>query len=190
MATNKPSGNSQTTYQWKSQELRTHQYSYLGPKVAVVAGKLDPTVGQICFRRIIQTMRNLQKGTTEMSSEGPKMVGGRYGSAWNGQKTPKSDDPKWRPSPPSPARFGLVRRRLAGKFYRRGDLVVLLLPGRFVYSGGGRIRLSRLKPDRPKNGLKRPSSGFRVFGVFSRVLGLKMSVLGLGFYWARKTMFI
>ena len=50
--------------------------------------------------------------------------------------------------------------------------------------------LPRVKPDLPKNGSKRPSSGFRVFGVFSRVLGLKMSVLGLGFYLACKTMFI
>ena len=37
------------------------------------------TVGQLCFRRIFQTMRNLRKGTTEMSSEGPKMVGGDMG---------------------------------------------------------------------------------------------------------------
>ena len=34
-----------------------------------------------------------------MSSEGPKMRGGRYGSAWNGRKTSKSDDPPWRPPP-------------------------------------------------------------------------------------------
>ena len=65
-----------------------------------------------------------------------------------------------------------------------------LLPGQRVYSGGRRNRLPRLKLDRPKNGSKRPNSGFQVFGVFSRVLGLKMSVLGLGFYLACKTMFI
>ena len=47
----------------------------------MVAGKLDPTVGRICFRRIFQTVMNLEKKTTEMSSEGPKMVGKRYGSA-------------------------------------------------------------------------------------------------------------
>ena len=35
-----------------------------------------------------------------MSSEGPKMVGGRYGLAWNGRKTPKSDDTRWPPPPP------------------------------------------------------------------------------------------
>ena len=51
----------------------TQQYPYLSPKVAVMAGKLDPTVDQIFFRRIFQTMRNLQKETTGMSSEGPKM---------------------------------------------------------------------------------------------------------------------
>ena len=63
----------------------------------MVAGKLDPTAGQICFRRIFQTVRNLRKGTTGMSSEGPKMVGGRYGSAWNDRKIGKSGDPPWRP---------------------------------------------------------------------------------------------
>ena len=76
----------------------------------MVAGKLDPTVGQISFRRIFQTVRNLRKGTTGMSSEGPKMVGGRYGSAWNDRKTSKSDDPPWGPPPSSPARSGRVRR--------------------------------------------------------------------------------
>ena len=81
----------------------TRQYHYLGLKVVVVAEKLDPTVGQLCFRRNFQTVRNLQKGATEMSTEGPKMVGGRYGLARNGQKWPKnqekSDDPR---SPPPP----------------------------------------------------------------------------------------
>ena len=46
----------------------------------MVAEKLDQTVGQLCFCRIFQTVRNLQKGTTEISSEGPKMVQMRYGS--------------------------------------------------------------------------------------------------------------
>ena len=72
----------------------------------MVAEKLDPIVGQICFRRILRTVRNLRKGTTRMSSEGPKMVGGRYGSAWNGRKIGKSGDPLWRPLPCSPARSG------------------------------------------------------------------------------------
>ena len=118
----------------------TQQYPYLGPKVAVVAGKLDPTVGQLCFRRIFQTVSNLQKRTTEMSSEGPKTMGGRYGLAWNGRKTPKSGDPRWRPpSPsPSPARSEHVRRRLAGKFYRQDRLTMLLLPGQRMCKGGDR----------------------------------------------------
>ena len=74
----------------KPKRLGTHQYHYLGPTVAVVAEKLDPTVGQLCFRRNFQTVRNLQKGATEMSSEGPKMVKGRYGLAENGRKVKKS----------------------------------------------------------------------------------------------------
>ena len=59
----------------------THHYHYLGPTVAVVAGKLDPTVGQLCFCRNFQAVRNLQKGTTELSSEGPKMVRGAMGQS-------------------------------------------------------------------------------------------------------------
>ena len=47
----------------------------------MVAEKLDPTVGRICFYRNFQKVMNLDKKTTEMSSEGPKMVGKRYGSA-------------------------------------------------------------------------------------------------------------
>ena len=39
----------------------THQYPYLGIKVAVVAEKLDPTVDQLCFCCIFQTVRSLQK---------------------------------------------------------------------------------------------------------------------------------
>ena len=116
----------------KPKRLGTQQYPYLGPKVAVVAGKLDQTVGQICFHRIFQMVRNLLKGTTGMSSEGPKMGGGRYGSAWNGRKTSKSGDPPWRSLPLSLARSGRVRRWFAVKFGRQGRLVVALLPGRRV----------------------------------------------------------
>ena len=69
----------------------------------MVAGKLDPTVSQLYFRRNFQTVRNLQKGATGMSSEGPQMVGGRYGLAGNGLKWPKnqetSGDPWWLPLP-------------------------------------------------------------------------------------------
>ena len=110
----------------------TQKYPYLDPKVAVVAGKLDPTVGQICFRRIFQTVMNLRKETTGLSSEGPKMGGGRYGSVWNGRKTSKSGDPPWRRPPRLPARSGRVRRWFTVKFGRQGCLVVALLPSRRV----------------------------------------------------------
>ena len=46
----------------------------------MVAEKLDPTVGRNCFCRIFQTVMNLVKRTTEMSSEGPKM--GKGGMSW------------------------------------------------------------------------------------------------------------
>ena len=144
----------------------THQYPYLGPRVAVMAEKLYPTVGQLCFCRIFQTVRNLQKGTTRMSSEGPKMVGGRYGSAWSGRKMQKNGDPRWWPPPPSPARSGRVRRRFAVKFHGRDHLTLLLLPGRRVCKVGGRSRLPRLKLERPENGSKRPSSVFKILGSF------------------------
>ena len=114
----------------------TQKYPYLGPTTVVVAEKLDPTIGQTCFCRIFQTVRNLRKRTTRMSSEGPKMRGWRYGSAWNGRKIGKFYDLPWRPLPRSPARSGRVRRQLAGKFYRRGHLALLLLLGRRVCKGG------------------------------------------------------
>ena len=141
----------------------THHYPYLGPEIAVEAEKLDPTVGRNCFCRIFQTVMNLEKSTTEMSSEGPKMVGERYGSAWNGRKMAKSGDPRWRLPPCSPARSGRFQRRLTVKFHGDGCLVVEILPGRHVYSGGGWNRLPRLKPDRFENGSKQPSSGFSGF---------------------------
>ena len=154
----------------------THQDPYLGPKVAVVAGKLDPTVGRICFCRIFQTVMNMEKRTTEMSSEGPKIVGERNGSAWNGRKMIKSGDPRWRLQPCSPARSGRVRRGMAVKFHEDGRLVVALLLGQRVYSGGGQNRLPRLKPDRPENGSKRPSSGFSGFWHFLSGFGVRSSL--------------
>ena len=129
--------------------------------------KLDPNVGQICFRRIFQTAMNLEKRNTEMSSEGPKIVGERYGSDWSGRKMIKSGDPRWRLPPCSPGRSGRVRRRFATKFHGDSRLVVALLPGWLVYSGYGRDRLPQMKPDRPENGSKRPSSGFSGFLGFS-----------------------
>ena len=53
----------------------------------MVAGKLNPTVGKICFCRIFQTVMNLEKRTTEMSSEGPKMV---EKELWVGLKWPEN----------------------------------------------------------------------------------------------------
>ena len=47
---------------------------YVVQTVAAVAEKLDLTFGRFCLRCNFQTVRNLQKGTTEMSSGGPKMV--------------------------------------------------------------------------------------------------------------------
>ena len=47
----------------------------------MVAEKFDPIVGRICFCRIFQMVMNMEKRTMEMSSEGPKMVEKRYGSA-------------------------------------------------------------------------------------------------------------
>ena len=116
----------------KPKRRGTQQYPYLGPKVAVVARKLDPTVDQICFHRIFQTVRNLQKDTTGMSSEGPKMVGERYGLAWNGRKIGNSGDPPWRLSSCLSASSGHVRRCLAVKFHGDGRLAMALLPGRRV----------------------------------------------------------
>ena len=105
-------------------------------------------------------------------------------------KTVKSGDPRWPPPPRSPTRFGHIRWRFAVKFHSQGRLVVALLPRWRMHQEGGRKRLPRLKPDWPENGSKRPNSGPRVLGNFSRVMKLKMIVLGLGFYLARKTRFI
>ena len=92
------------------------------------------------------------------------MVGERYGSAWNGRKMAKSDYLRLRLPRCSPARSGCVRRRLDVKFDGDGRLVVVILPSWHVYSGGGRNRLPRLKPEWPENGSKRLSS--RVLGKF------------------------
>ena len=144
----------------------TQQYPYLGSKIAVVAGKIDPTVNQTCFRRIFQTVRNLRKRTMGMSSEGPKMGGGRYGSTWNDRKTKKTSDPPWWPPQRSSARFRRVRRWLTVKFGWKGRFAVLLLPVQHVYKGGGQNRLPRPIPDWPENESKRPNSGFTVLGSF------------------------
>ena len=51
------------------------------------------------------------------------MGGGRYGSAWNGQKMAKFGDPPWRPLPRSPTRSWHVQRRLSMKFHCQGRRV-------------------------------------------------------------------
>ena len=150
----------------KPKRQETQRCPYLGPKVVVVAEKLDPTVDQICFLRIFQTKMNLKKMTTGMSSEGPKMGGRRYGSAWNTRKTTKSGNPRWRPPPRSPARSRRVRRQFAVKFWRQGRLTLLLLPGWRVCQGGGKKRFPRQKPVWPKNGSKLPNLGSIGFGEF------------------------
>ena len=140
----------------------------------------DPTVGQTSFRCIFQTVRNLEKMTTGISSEGPKMGGGRHRSAWNGRKTAKSGDPRWRPPPRSQARSERVRRRFAVIFCRQGRLTLIFLPGGCECKDGIRNRLPRLKPDWPENGSKRPSSGSTGLGESFLGFGAEMSILGLG----------
>ena len=76
------------------------------------------------------------------------------------------------------------------KLCRQVRLIVLLLPGRRVYQGGGRKYLPRPKPVWPETGQYDLVRGPQVLGNFSRVLELKMSVWGLGFYLACKTRFI
>ena len=91
---------------------------------------------------------------------------------WSAGRSPRvhevnpGRDPSRLP-PCSQARSGRVRRRLAVKFYGQDRPMVVHLPVLHVYSSGGRNRLPRLKPDRLKNGSKRPSSEFSCFFGFS-----------------------
>ena len=112
----------------------------------------------------------------EMSLEGQKMVGERYGSVWNGRKMIKSSYPRLRLPPCLLTRSWRFRRRLAVKFHGDGRLVVALLAGWRVYISGGRNRLPRLKPNRPENGSKRPSSGFSGFWDFISGFGVGSSL--------------
>ena len=93
--------NSQTIYQWKAQETRNSSIPLPWSKSCCGGRKTRSKHRPTCFRRNFQTVRNMQKGTTGMSSEGPKMVGGRNGLAGNGLKWPKSQekpsDPRWSP---------------------------------------------------------------------------------------------
>ena len=125
-----------------------------------------------------------------MSSEGLKMGGGRYGSAWSGRKKAKFGDPPWGPPLCSPARSELVRRRLAVKIFRK-----VASPSSSSLAGACNKEVAgNVSHGKNLFGLKTvqndPVWGPQVCGNFSRVLELKMSVLGLGFYLARKTRFI
>ena len=62
------------------------------------------------------------------------------------------------------------------KFYGQDRPMVALLPFQRMYSSGGRNRLPRMKPDRPKTGLKRPSSGFSGFEDFLSGFGVGSSL--------------
>ena len=175
----------------KPKKPGTHQYHYLGPTFVVVAGKLDPTAGQLCFRRIFQTVRNLQKGTTEMSSEGPKMVGGRYGV---GRKCPeiaeKSGDPRWQPPPLRRLNSGVSGDGWPGNFtgviVRRSCFPLVDACCRWLAgdaSFGPKLHDSQMGPNKP-------TRCSRFWRVFPRVLELKMVFWGIGFHLAPKVMFI
>ena len=101
-----------------------------------------------------------------MSSKGPEMVGGRYGSAWNGRKNIKIR----RPIVAAAAAFtGLiwarptvVRREIWPAQSSGGSVPPWSAP----VERGGRNRLPRPKPVWPKSGSKRPSSGSTGFREF------------------------
>ena len=64
----------------------THQYHYLGSTVAVVAGKLDPTVGQLCF------LSNLSNGEEYANRDhGNDFRGSKNGGKelWGARKWPE-----------------------------------------------------------------------------------------------------
>ena len=186
--------NSQTYINGKPKRPGTHQYHYLGPTVALVAKKLDPTVGQLCFRRNFQTVRNMRKGATEMSSEGQKMVGGRYGLAGNGLKwlesQEKSGDPRWSPQPlrrPDPGASGDGwPRNFTGVIVQRSCFPLAGTCCRWLAgdaSFGPKLHDSQM-------GQNDPTRCSRFWRVFPRVLELKMVFWGLGFHLAPKVMFI
>ena len=159
----------------------------------MVAEKLDPIVDQLCFPRNFQTVRNLQKGTTEMSSEGQKLVGGRYGMAGNGLKWPENQEkpavPRWRPPPlhrPDPGASG---GGWPGNFTAG---VVWMSPSSLSgaccrWPAGG----ASFGPNpHGSQMVKRPNLVFTIFESFSYGFGAQNGVFGLGFHFASKVMFI
>ena len=154
----------------------------------MVAGKLDPIVGQLCFHINFQTVRNLQKGTTEMSSEDPKMVERRYGLAENGLKWPKnhemSCDQRWPPPPlcrPDPGASGDGwPRNLAGVIVWRWRTSLVGACCRWpIGDASFGPKLNGLQMSQ-----NNPTRCSRFWRVFPRVLELKMVFWGLGFHLA------
>ena len=123
----------------------------------MVAGKPDLTFDRFRFRCNFQMVLNLQKGTTKMSSRGPKMVEMSYGVAGNGQKSQKSGDKTVQPPSGSPARSRRIRRQLAVKFYGRHRPVVAHLMVWRVYSNSGRWCLVLFNLPRRTNGQNDPT---------------------------------
>ena len=160
----------------------------------MVDEKLDPTIGQLCFRRNFQTVRNLQKGTTEMSSKGPKMVERRYGLAGNGLKWQKiqerSGNPRWSSPPLRRHNPGASGGGWPGNFT---DVIVQrwrtslasaccrLMAGDASF--GPKLYGSQI-------GQNDPTRCSRFWRVFPRVLELNMVFWGLGFHLALKVMYI
>ena len=138
-------------------------------------------------------MRNLQKGTTEMSSGGSKNGGKELwgGLKWpeNGHKSQKSGDKTVQPPSGSPARSRRVRGRLAVKFYCRHLPVVAHLMVRRVYSNSGRWCLVWFNLPRRANGQNDPTRS-RFGELLPRVFGAQKVSWGLRFHLESQTMFI
>ena len=162
----------------------------------MVAGKPDLTFGRFRFRCNFQTVRNLQKGTTEMSSGGPKLVEMSYMVAGNGRKwtemAGKSQIFRWftvAVAAASSARSRRVRRRFAVKFHRRDCLDVAHLLGRRVSPVADRwclvwSDLSRLAIE------QKAQFGSRFGELLPRVFGAQRVSWGIGFHLESQTMFI
>ena len=129
-----------------------------------------------------------------MSSEGPKMAGGRYGLAGNGLKWPKnhkmSGDPRWSPPllrwPDPGASGGGWPGNLAGVIVRRWQTYLAGACYRWLAgyaSFGPKLHGSQM-------GQNNPTRCSRFWRVFPRVLELKMVFWGLGFHLALKAMYI
>ena len=162
----------------------------------MVAGKADLTFGRFCFHCNFQTVWNLQKGTTEMSSGGPKMVERSYGAAGNGRKWPKmagnSRIFRWftvAAAAASQARSRRVRRRFAVKFHRRDRLNVAHPLGQRVSPVADRWCLVWSDLSRLANEQKAQLGS--LFGeLLPRVFGAQKVSWGLGFHLESQTMFV